>query len=67
MLFRSWYESGDDPVVGRSIAPDSAFVRAMVLPVHLHGKPTFIAWSAQEAAKPRGTQRTEFFDTVVRL
>jgi hypothetical protein len=39
----------------------------MVLPVHLHGKPTFIAWSAQEAAKPRGTQRTEFFDTVVRL
>lgn len=63
----AWYESGDDPVVGRSIAPDSAFVRAMVLPVHLHGKPTFIAWSAQEAAKPRGTQRTEFFDTVVRL
>lgn len=63
----AWYESGSDPVVGRSIAPESAFVRAMVLPVHLHGKPTFIAWSAEEAAKPRGTQRTEFFDAVVQL
>lgn len=63
----AWYESGHDPVVGRTIAPASAFVRAMVLPLHLHGKPTFIAWSDAEAAKPRGTVRTEFFDSVVEL
>jgi hypothetical protein len=37
------------------------------LPLDLLGQPTFIAWDAVEAAKPRGTRRTEYFDTVVRL
>jgi hypothetical protein len=37
----------------------------MVLPAELLGKPTFIPWSDAEAAKPRGTQRTEYFDVLV--
>jgi quercetin dioxygenase-like cupin family protein len=63
----AWFETGHDPVIGRNIAPASAFVRALVLPLDLLGQPTFIAWDAVEAAKPRGTRRTEYFDTVVRL
>jgi len=63
----AWFESGLDPVVGRNLADSSAFVRAMVLPERLHGRPTFVPWDDQEAGKPRGTQRTEFFDTVVRI
>ena len=61
----AWFETGRDPVVGRNIAPASAFVRALALPPELHGKPTFIAWSEAEAAKPRGTVRTEYFDALV--
>lgn len=61
----AWFETGREPVIGRNIAPASAFVRAMVLPAELLGKPTFIPWSDAEAAKPRGTQRTEYFDDLV--
>lgn len=63
----AWFESGQDPVVGRNLASTSAFVRAMVLPERLHGRPTFVPWDEQEAGKPRGTQRTEFFDVLVTL
>lgn len=63
----AWFETGHDPVIGRNIAPASAFVRALVLPLELLGQPTFIAWNEVEAAKPRGTRRTEYFDAVVRL
>jgi hypothetical protein len=63
----AWFETGRDPVVGRNVAPASAFVRALALPPELHGKPTFIAWSEAEAAKPRGTVRTEYFDALVSL
>ena len=63
----AWFESGHDPVVGRNLAATSAFVRAMVLPERLHGRPTFVPWDEHEAGKPRGTQRTEFFDVVVTL
>ena len=61
----AWFETGHDPVIGRNIAPHSGFVRAMVLPVALHGKSTFIPWDETEAAKPRGTLRTEYFDRIV--
>ena len=61
----AWFETGHEPVVGKNIAPFSAFVRAMVLPAELLGKPTFIPWSDAEATKPRGTQRTEYFDVLV--
>jgi quercetin dioxygenase-like cupin family protein len=63
----AWFESGLDPVVGLTVAPASAFVRVMVLDPALLGKPTFIPWSAEDAAKPRGTERTLFFDTIVRV
>lgn len=63
----AWFETGSDPVIGRNIAPSSAFVRALALPAELHGQPTFIPWSEAEAAKPRGTLRTEYFDALVSL
>ena len=61
----AWFETGHDPVVGRTLAPASAFVRVMVLDPALLGGPTFIPWTPEEAGKPRGTERTPFFDTVV--
>jgi quercetin dioxygenase-like cupin family protein len=61
----AWFETGLDPVVGRNLAPTSAFVRVMVLDPALLGEPTFIPWTPEEAAKPRGTDRTPFFDAVV--
>jgi quercetin dioxygenase-like cupin family protein len=63
----AWFETGVDPVVGRNIAPTSAFVRVMVLDPALLGEPTFIPWTPEEAAKPRGTDRTPFFDTAVTI
>jgi quercetin dioxygenase-like cupin family protein len=63
----AWFESGLDPVVGLTVAPSSAFVRVMVLDPALLGESTFIPWTAEEGAKPRGTDRTLFFDTVVAL
>ena len=63
----AWFETGADPVVGRNLAPSSAFVRAMALSPELKGKPTFIPWSPEEAAKPRGTKPRQFFDEGVRL
>jgi quercetin dioxygenase-like cupin family protein len=63
----AWFESGLDPVVGRTVAPASAFVRVMALDPALLGEPTFIPWTPEEAAKPRGTERTLFFDTVVTI
>jgi quercetin dioxygenase-like cupin family protein len=63
----AWFESGLDPVVGLTVAPASAFVRVMVLDPALLGESTFIPWTAEEAVKPRGTDRTLFFDTVVAI
>ena len=63
----AWFETGVDPVVGRNLAPTSAFVRVMVLDPALLGEPTFIPWTPEEAAKPRGTDRTLFFDTAVTI
>ena len=63
----AWFETGLDPVVGRNLAQTSAFVRVMVLDPALLGEPTFIPWTPEEAAKPRGTDRTPFFDTAVTI
>lgn len=64
---RAWFEAGPDPVVGRNLAPSSAFVRGMALDVELHGKPTYRAWDAAEAARPRGVAPRLFFDEIVTL
>lgn len=63
----AWYETGDDPVIGRVMLPGSAFVRCMVLKPDLLGKPTFRAWSPEEATKPRNAQYRLFFDTLTAL
>ena len=60
----AWFEPGPVPVVGRNIAPLSSFVRIMVLDPKLLGEPTFIPFSPEDAAKPRGTIRSLFFDTL---
>lgn len=51
----AWYENGKDWVVGRNAHDGiSAFVRVMILPSELAGGvSSFIAASAEEAAKPR--------------
>lgn len=64
---QAWFEAGPDPVVGRNLAPASAFVRGMALDVALQGKPTYRAWDEVEAAKPRGVAPRLFFDEVVTL
>lgn len=63
----AWFESGPDPVIGRAMLPGSAFIRCMVLDVELHGRPTFRAWDAEEAAKPRSASSRLFFDTITTL
>lgn len=63
----AWFETGADPVVGRNLAPSSAFVRAMALPPALKGEPTFIPWTPGDATRPRGTRPRLFFDEIVRL
>lgn len=63
----AWFESGKEPVIGRNVAPASAFVRGLALTPALKGQPTFIPWSPEEAEKPRGTRPTQFFDEIVTL
>jgi quercetin dioxygenase-like cupin family protein len=63
----AWFESGLDPVVGLTVAPASAFVRVMVLDPALLGVSTFIPWTPEEAARPRGTDRVLFFDSVITI
>ena len=63
----AWFESGKDPVIGRNVAPASAFVRGLALTPTLKGQPTFIPWTPEEGAKPRGTKPTLFFDEIVTL
>ena len=64
---QAWFETGHDPVVGRNLAPASAFVRGMALDPALLGRPTFRAWTAHDANLPRGVQPRPFLDEVVRL
>ncbi len=63
----AWYESGAEPVVGRVLAPGTGFIRCMVLDAGLLGRPTFRAWTPEEALKPRGAAYRLFFDTLTTL
>jgi quercetin dioxygenase-like cupin family protein len=63
----AWFETGTDPVVGRVMAPGSAFIRCMVLDAELLGRPTFRACDAAEATKPRSASSRLFFDTLTAL
>ncbi len=63
----AWYETGTDPVVGHVMAPGSAFIRCMVLDADLLGRPTFRAWTPEDAVKPRSATYRLFFDTLTTL
>ncbi len=63
----AWFESGADPVIGRNLAPSSAFVRAMALTPDLKGKPTFMPWTPEDGAMPRGVAPRQYFDEIVNL
>ncbi|MBR0681438.1 hypothetical protein GXW74_13160 [Roseomonas eburnea] len=63
----AWFETGADPVIGRVMAPGSAFIRCMVLDAELLGRPTFRAWTEEDAAKPRSASYRLFFDTLTAL
>jgi hypothetical protein len=62
-----WFETGKDPIVGMNISGgNSAFVRVMVLPIDLKGgKTSFVATTAEEAAKPRHVASRLFGETVI--
>ena len=64
---QAWHETGAEPVVGRVLAPGTAFIRAMVLDAGLLGRPTFRAWTPAEAAKPRGVGYRLFLDRICQL
>ncbi|MCO6415773.1 hypothetical protein JYK14_06210 [Siccirubricoccus sp. KC 17139] len=61
----AWFEPGPEPVIGRALAPGTAFIRCMALDAELLGQPSFRAWDAAEAAKPRGAQSRPFFDLLL--
>ncbi len=64
---QAWYEPGDEPVVGRVLAPGTAFVRVIVLDADYLGRSSFRAWTPAEAEKPRGVGYRLFLDTVCTL
>ncbi|WP_337876182.1 hypothetical protein [Elioraea sp.] len=63
----AWFESGAEPVVGRNLAPASAFLRCMVLDPDLAGRPTFRPASPEDATKPRAVAYRLFLETIVTL
>ncbi len=62
---KAWFESGVEWVVGTNInSGENTFIRIMVLPASLSGGQTsFIASSAEEAAKPRAVLYHPFSET----
>lgn len=64
---QAWFESGSDPVVGRNLAPESAFVRGMALEPALLGRSSFRPWTEPDAALPRAVVLRPFLDVVVSL
>lgn len=63
----AWFESGEEPVVGRNLVAASAFLRCLVLDPDLLGRPSFRPASPEEAAKPRAVRHRLFCDSVVTL
>jgi quercetin dioxygenase-like cupin family protein len=63
----AWFEPGDQPVVGRNVAPGpSAFLRISLLPVELEGgKSSFVPESDAEAGKPRAVAQRLLHDAVL--
>jgi hypothetical protein len=65
---QAWFEPGDEPVVARPLMPGSAFLRAMVLdPALRGGRSSFVAWTPEDAAKPRNAAYRLYAEVVVTL
>ena len=64
----SWFEPANSPVRATNLATtETAFVRAMVLPMVYLGKPTITYLNAEDADKPRLQSNQRFFDQVIDL
>lgn len=64
---RAWFETGEEPVVARALAPGTGFIRCMVLDEAMRGLSSFKAWTPEEARKPRNVTYRQYLDTVVQL
>jgi len=58
----AWFEDADNPVQATAGTTQSAFVRAMILPVEYEGKPTLRYLNADDNLKPRLQTNRRFFD-----
>lgn len=63
----AWFEDANSPVQATAGSIETAFVRAMVLPIGYLGKPTLNILDPADAALPRLQKNRRFFDQVLRL
>lgn len=63
----AWFETGEEPVVARGFLPGTSFLRALVMDAGMLGQSSFRAWTAEDAAKPRGVTYRMYLDEVTRL
>lgn len=63
----AWFETGEEPVTARGLMPDTAFIRALVMNPDMQGKSSFLAWTAEDATRPRNVAYRLFVDEVTRL
>jgi quercetin dioxygenase-like cupin family protein len=62
----AWFESGPDPVLARASASESTrFVRVMILPRELRGKPSIRYVKAEDQDKPKTQQYQVFCDEPI--
>jgi quercetin dioxygenase-like cupin family protein len=64
---RAWFESGEEPVVGRGLEPGTSFLRCMVLDAAMLGRSSFKGWTPEDEHKPRNVAYRQYLDTVVAL
>jgi len=64
---RSWFETGEEPVIARGLDPGTSFLRCMVLDAGMLGRSSFRAWTAADEGRPRNVAYRPYLDTVVTL
>lgn len=63
----AWFEEADSPVTATAGPEETAFVRAMILPIAYLGKPTLTILDPADLTRPRLQSNTRFFDQPVPL
>lgn len=63
----AWFETGEEPVTARSLLPDTAFIRAMVMDGDMKGQSSFRAWTPADETRPRRVVYKLYLDEVTRL